>query len=107
MNRRRLWSYLDEVMHFLYEPTAMGRRMHRMRWHHHIHLAPGSMVGYVCYRYDLMLGLDESESRQGYCIYRTPRSMRRCWRYNIYDGLCAKHYGTVHKNERGNRNAKG
>lgn len=93
----RWWSHLDDALHFLYEPTGLGKRGYRHRWHHNIHLIPGTVVEYVCFRYDIALGLTETEAHQGLCNYRSPRTKRVCWRYHVYDGLCARHYRIVHK----------
>jgi len=55
--RALIWATLDALAHFLYSPTMMGRRSARARWHHNIHLIPRSVLGAVCDRYDLHLGL--------------------------------------------------
>jgi hypothetical protein len=59
------WAVADSVAHFLYCPTMLGRRSARARWHHSIHLIPGRLLGWVCDRYDLSLGLTRDE------LYRT------------------------------------
>jgi hypothetical protein len=59
------WERLDNVAHFLYCPGMLGRRCARTRPWHRIHLIPGRLLGWVCYRYDLSLGLTESEARSG------------------------------------------
>jgi hypothetical protein len=46
------WYRLDGLAHFLYQPTALGRRTHTARWHHHVHLIPRSLLAAVCVRYD-------------------------------------------------------
>jgi len=93
--RARLWGRIDSLSHFLYEPTGLGRRAYRHRWHHNIHLMPGPIVSWVCCRYDMALGLSESEANQGRCIYQ--RWRLRCARTHVYDGLCEKHYGKVYR----------
>lgn len=52
---------VDWVAHLLHAPTMLGRRHARHRWHHRIHLIPGSWLGPVCDRYDRRLGVDEDE----------------------------------------------
>lgn len=93
----RFWSYLDDAAHFLYEPTALGKRAHVHRWHHGLHLIPGDAVSYICYRYDLALGMSERQAADGLCIYRSPRSRRRCWRAMVHDGLCSRHLTKIQK----------
>jgi hypothetical protein len=93
--RTKLWGLIDSANHFLYEPTGLGRRAYRHRWHHNIHLMPSIVVRWVCYRYDLALGLTELEANQGRCVHQQWRF--RCVRPHAYDGLCAKHYGKVYR----------
>ena len=38
--------------HFLYQPTALGSRAYRTRWHHSIRLIPGRWLRAVCDRYE-------------------------------------------------------
>lgn len=52
-----LWPKVDTTAHFLYCPTMWGRRCARARWHHHLHLIPHRLLGWVCDRYDEWLGL--------------------------------------------------
>lgn len=61
--RARTWEWLDRVGHILYEPTNIGRRVHRHdhRWHHNLHVLPGRVVGWICHRYDMALGLYDDD----------------------------------------------
>lgn len=54
--RLKLFMALDGLAHFLYVPTALGRRAVRTRWHHRIHLIPDRLLGWACNRLDLWLG---------------------------------------------------
>ena len=55
--RLRMWQALDNVAHVLYQPTALGDRACRLRWHHRVHLIPARTLGWVCDRYDDALGV--------------------------------------------------
>lgn len=57
----RTAKLLDDVAHFLYCPTACGNLAVRERWHHRIHLIPGSLLGVICDRFDRALGVTEDE----------------------------------------------
>lgn len=61
--RLRVWQFVDWWGHLLYEPTGLGRRGYRHRWHHNVHLLPGFVVSWICYKYDLALGLTQEEAR--------------------------------------------
>jgi hypothetical protein len=52
-----------EVMHWLYNPAALGRMSYRVRLAllHKIHLIPGCLMRWSCDRYDRRLGLSEDE----------------------------------------------
>ena len=39
---------VDNLAHFLYCPTMLGRRHARASWHHNIHLIPGFVLERVC-----------------------------------------------------------
>jgi len=41
---------LDDLAHFLYCPTMLGRRSARYKPHHRIHLIPGRWLEKVCER---------------------------------------------------------
>ena len=58
--RLRLWQAIDDAAHILYQPTALGDRAAALRWHHRVHLIPGRALAWVCDRYDVALGVDES-----------------------------------------------
>lgn len=60
----RLFMALDGLAHMLYAPTMLGRRSGRTRWHHRVHLIPGRLLGWVCDRYDLWLGVAPDELRR-------------------------------------------
>lgn len=53
------WTIIDDIAHFLYCPTMLGRRAGRARWHHRIHLIPGALLSAVCRR------LDEADRETG------------------------------------------
>jgi hypothetical protein len=53
-----IWYVLDTIAHFLYAPTLRGGAA-RARWHHRIHLIPGSWLAYPCDRYERLLGGDD------------------------------------------------
>lgn len=59
-----------ELLHWLYDPAALGRKAHRLRYRWlHIHLIPGSWLERSCDRYDRSLGLTEDEITR---VRRTP-----------------------------------
>lgn len=55
---------LDGLAHFLYCPTMHGQRHARARWHHRIHLIPGSVLNHLCDRCDRALGVTDEEMRR-------------------------------------------
>lgn len=63
--KARTWGWADRAAHFLYCPGMCGKGIARARWHHHIHLIPGSLLYFICDRYDLALGVAEDELDQG------------------------------------------
>lgn len=66
--RLKLFSALDWLAHLLYAPTMLGHRSGRTRWHHRIHLIPDRVLGWVCNRFDLWLGVTPDELNR-----RSPR----------------------------------
>lgn len=54
-----------ELIHWLYDPAAFGRKAYRVRFPWlHIHLIPASWMNRACDRYDRRLGLTEDEIRR-------------------------------------------
>lgn len=46
------WGVADALAHFLYQPTALGSRAYRTRWHHTVHLIPARLLRAVCARHE-------------------------------------------------------
>lgn len=59
--RLRMFQAIDRAAHFLYCPTMGGRLAARTRWHHRIHLIPGRLLGWICNRFDLFIGVEPEE----------------------------------------------
>jgi hypothetical protein len=61
MRKKPRGMRLDSVAHILYNPTMRGKRLAVARWHHHIHLIPGWLFGFICDRFEASLwrGLPE------------------------------------------------
>lgn len=51
---------LHEVVHWLYDPMALGKKSHRVRWYH-VHLIPSTWLGAACERYDRKLGVYDQD----------------------------------------------
>lgn len=48
-----------EIVHWLYDPFAFGRRCYRIRWYHRIHLIPARLIDRLCDKYDEKLAAAE------------------------------------------------
>lgn len=60
-----LHTGLHEILHWLYDPAAWGRKAYIIRFPWlHLHLIPGWLVDRACDRYDRQLGLSEAEIRR-------------------------------------------
>jgi hypothetical protein len=66
-----LHTGVHELLHWLYDPAALGRKAYRVRFPWlHIHLIPGRWLDRACDRYDRRLGLTEDEIRRIQPRYR-------------------------------------
>lgn len=56
------WAAADAIAHFLYQPTALGRRAYATRWHHNVRLIRGRWLARICDRYDQTLGVHDAHT---------------------------------------------